>query len=97
MALPIQTSSVSARVSAASNNGMEVLLTVAEAAAYLRVSRATLWRWCQEGRVPALKIGHEWRVVNPALQRLVEAAIPAEGPRDGSSPSSSAESSSASS
>lgn len=53
---------------------MEQLLTVREAAGYLRVSQATMWRWCQEGRVPAFKIGHEWRVVTPALQRLVEAA-----------------------
>ena len=48
------------------------LLTVAEAAAYLRVSRATLWRWCQEGRLPALKIGREWRILlGPVLQPLV--------------------------
>ena len=93
MALPIQASSGSARVSAEPGDGREVLLTVAEAAAYLRVSRATLWRWCQEGRIPALKIGHEWRVVNPALQRLVAAAVPADAPRDGSPPSSSADSS----
>jgi excisionase family DNA binding protein len=47
------------------------LLTVAEAAACLRVSRATLWRWCQEGRVPALKIGREWRILlGPVLQQL---------------------------
>jgi excisionase family DNA binding protein len=49
--------------------GMDELLTVAEAAACLRVSRATLWRWCQEGRVPALKIGREWRILlGPVLQ-----------------------------
>jgi excisionase family DNA binding protein len=71
---------------------MEQLLTVAEAAGYLRVSRATLWRWCQEGRVPAFKIGHEWRVVNPALQRLVEAAAPADAPRADPLPTSSVES-----
>ena len=74
----------------ASDNGKEVLLTVAEAAAYLRVSRATLWRWCQEGRVPAFKIGHEWRVVNPALQRLVAAAVPADGSGDDPVPTVSA-------
>jgi excisionase family DNA binding protein len=52
--------------------GMDELLTVAEAAACLRVSRATLWRWCQEGRVPALKIGREWRILlGPVLQPLV--------------------------
>ena len=74
MTFPIQTASVSTRVSAVPGDGREALLTAAEAAAYLRVSRATLWRWCQAGRVPAFKIGHEWRVVSPALQRLVEAA-----------------------
>jgi excisionase family DNA binding protein len=57
---------------------MEHLLTVREAAEYLRVSQATMWRWCQEGRVPAFKIGHEWRVVTPALQRLVEAVVAAD-------------------
>ena len=83
---------------------MEQLLTVREAAGYLRVSQATMWRWCQEGRVPAFKIGHEWRVVSPALQRLVEAvgadhaagaadaAGSADGPRDTPSPSSSSDS-----
>jgi excisionase family DNA binding protein len=88
MAFPIQSAAGGPRVSAEPGDGMEALLTVAEAAAYLRVSRATLWRWCQEGRVPALKIGHEWRVVSPALQRLVEAVVAADaagavdGPRD---------------
>jgi excisionase family DNA binding protein len=77
---------------------MEQLLTVKEAADYLRVSQATLWRWCQEGRVPAFKIGHEWRVVTPALQRLVETAGasdapgPAEAPGDAPPPGSGADS-----
>jgi excisionase family DNA binding protein len=79
---------------------MEQLLTVREAAGYLRVSQATLWRWCQEGRVPAFKIGHEWRVVTPALQRLVAAggaadAAGADVPADAPSSSSDAESPSA--
>jgi len=49
---------------------MDGLLTVAETAAYLRVSWATRWRWCQEGRLPAFKIGHEWRIVGTDLLRL---------------------------
>ena len=73
---------------------MDELLTVAEAAACLRVSRATLWRWCQEGRVPALKIGREWRILlGPVLQRLAEVAGPADGPSDAPSSNSSADSS----
>ncbi len=65
---------------------MEQLLTVREAADYLRVSHATLWRWCQEDRVPVFKIGHEWRVVNPATQRMVETAAPADDVGVGSPP-----------
>jgi excisionase family DNA binding protein len=57
--------------------GMDELLTVTEAAACLRVSQATLWRWCQEGRVPALKIGREWRILlGPVLHRLAVEAGP---------------------
>ena len=53
---------------------MEQLLTVRKAAGYSRVGRATLWRWCQEGRVPALKIAHAWRIVGTDLLRLTAPA-----------------------
>ena len=84
MVFQIESSSVSTRVSAEPGNGTEALLTVAEAAAYLRVSRATLWRWCQEGRLPAFKIGHEWRIVGTDLLRLT---APAEANGNGAEPS----------
>ncbi len=32
-------------------SGMPEWLTVREAAAYLRVTRSTIYRWCEEGRV----------------------------------------------
>jgi len=38
------------------------LLTVKEVADYLRVSRVTVWRWCQKGIIPAIRVGHLWRV-----------------------------------
>ena len=38
-------------------------LTVSEAAAYLKVTRATLYRWVREGRLPLFKVG-------PRLSRL---------------------------
>jgi len=37
-------------------------LTIDEAAEYLRVTPATIYRWCRSGRLPALKIGKQWRV-----------------------------------
>ena len=38
------------------------VLTVAEVAAYLRVSETTVWRWCSSGRLAAFRIGRSWRV-----------------------------------
>ena len=52
---------------------MDELLTVEEVAGYLRVSRSTVWRWCQAKKVPAFKIGREWRISGPVLEDLVAA------------------------
>ncbi len=57
---------------------MNDLLTVEEAAAYLRVSRATVWRWCKTRRVPAVKIGREWRILRQTLKDIVEHGLPQE-------------------
>ncbi len=56
---------------------MNDLLTVEEAAAYLRVSRATVWRWCKTRRVPAVKIGREWRILRATLMDLLARGLPA--------------------
>ena len=38
------------------------LLTVKEVAAYLRVAPVTIWRWCQQGVIPATQVGRTWRI-----------------------------------
>jgi excisionase family DNA binding protein len=38
------------------------LLTVKEVAKYLRVGRVTIWRWCQQGQIPASRVGRNWRI-----------------------------------
>jgi excisionase family DNA binding protein len=50
------------------------LLTVQEVADYLRVSRVTAWRWCQEGIIPAFRIGRIWRIRRDRLLELEENA-----------------------
>ena len=55
---------------------MDDLLTVEEAAAYLRVSRATVWRWCKSRKVPAVKIGREWRIMKHTLIDLLARGLP---------------------
>ena len=51
---------------------IDELLTIAEVAAYLKVSRRTAWRWCKSGRLPAGKIGHQWRVARSDLENFVQ-------------------------
>jgi len=36
-------------------------LTLDELAAYLKISRATLYQMSQAGEIPASKIGNQWR------------------------------------
>lgn len=55
---------------------MDDLLTVEEAATYLRVSRATVWRWCKSHKVPAVKIGREWRILRRTLNDLIARGLP---------------------
>jgi excisionase family DNA binding protein len=54
------------------------LLTVAEVADYLRVSRVTIWRWCQQGIIPASQIGRNWRIRRDDLLQLLESFPPSE-------------------
>ena len=48
------------------------LLTTAEVASYLKLSQRTAWRWCKSGRLPAYKVGHQWRVARQDLEAFVE-------------------------
>ena len=47
------------------------LLTVQEVADHLRVSRVTVWRWCQQGILPAFRIGRSWRIHRDKLLELL--------------------------
>jgi excisionase family DNA binding protein len=52
------------------------VLTVKEVAVYLRVSRVTVWRWCQRGTLPALRVGRNWRIYRDDLLNLLERSQP---------------------
>src|SRR5437588_6812985 len=44
------------------------LLSVDEVASYLGVGPITVYRWCRQGRLPALKVGKVWRIRHGALE-----------------------------
>lgn len=43
------------------------ILTVPEAARYLRCSPATVQRSLHKGQLPGVKVGRQWRLSRPAL------------------------------
>jgi excisionase family DNA binding protein len=48
------------------------ILTVEEVAAYLRLQPQTIYRWAQEKRIPAAKLGKEWRFRKSILDRWLD-------------------------
>ncbi len=48
------------------------LLTLAEAAAILQVSKRTLLRMIQQREVPAFKVGGQWRIRESQFRKWVE-------------------------
>jgi excisionase family DNA binding protein len=45
---------------------MEVM-TIVEVAEYLRISRSSLYKLAQEGKIPARKVGRHWRFHRQAI------------------------------
>lgn len=48
--------------------GEKEILNVDDVGGYLGVGRATVYRWCREGRLPCLKVGKSWRIRRVALE-----------------------------
>ena len=48
------------------------ILTLEEVAAYLRLKPQTIYKWAQEKRIPAAKLGKEWRFRKSILDRWLD-------------------------
>src|SRR5919202_4491449 len=48
------------------------LLGVEDIAKLMGVGKATVWRWCREGRLPCLKFGKHWFVRREALEDFLK-------------------------
>jgi len=48
------------------------IMTIGEAAQYLRVSLSSLYKLAQEGRVPCQKVGRHWRFRRESIDRWLE-------------------------
>ena len=65
------------------------LLTLAEAAAYLRVHRRTMARLLRQGVVPGTKIGRQWRVRKADLDAVLATGDDTRAQREGHGPAGS--------
>ena len=48
------------------------VLTIDELAEYLRISRSTLYKLAQDGKIPCRKVGRHWRFRKQAIDRWLE-------------------------
>lgn len=48
------------------------ILTIDELAAYLKISKSTLYKLVREGKIPSQKVGRHWRFKKTAIDRWLE-------------------------
>jgi len=48
------------------------ILTLEEVAHYLRLKPQTIYKWAQEKRIPAAKLGKEWRFRRSIIDRWLD-------------------------
>ena len=53
------------------NNPPEIM-TIGEAATYLRISVSSLYKLAQESRIPCQKVGRQWRFRKESIDRWLE-------------------------
>lgn len=59
-----------------SRPGEPELLTPAEVAALLRVTRRTVYQWITDGRLPALRAGGRWRIRREDIEAFLHRRSP---------------------
>jgi len=47
----------------------DAVMTIAELSEYLKISRSTLYKLTQEGKLPAQKVGRHWRFHKGVIDR----------------------------
>ena len=54
------------------NDAHHEILTLEEVAHYLRLKPQTIYKWAQEKRIPAAKLGKEWRFRRSVIDRWLD-------------------------
>lgn len=57
------------------------VMTIDELAAYLQVSKSSLYKLAQDGKVPGQKVGRHWRFHKTAIDQWLRRSLPKEFPQ----------------
>jgi excisionase family DNA binding protein len=53
-------------------NGKEdKIMNVEELSKFFGVSNQTIWRWCKAGKLPAFKIGSQWKIRQSDINKII--------------------------
>jgi excisionase family DNA binding protein len=47
------------------------IMGVEQLAKFFGVSNQTIWRWCKAGKLPAFKIGSQWKIRQSDLNKII--------------------------
>ncbi len=50
----------------------DTVMTIEELASYLKISKSTLYKLAQEGKLPAQKVGRHWRFHREAVDEWLK-------------------------
>jgi excisionase family DNA binding protein len=53
----------------------EEIMTLEQVAQYLKLQPQTVYKWAQEGQIPAAKLGKEWRFRRRILDEWVDSSM----------------------
>jgi len=53
-------------------NDNNEIMTVDDVARYLKLKPQTIYKWAQEGKIPAAKLGREWRFKRSHINAWIE-------------------------
>lgn len=62
---------------------MEELFTPIEAAEYLKVTRAAIYKWIKEGRLEVVYVGSDRRITKSAIEAFIKASTEARAGKAG--------------
>lgn len=51
------------------------IMGVDQLAEFFGVTNQTIWRWCKGGKIPAFKIGAQWKIRQSDLNKIINQKV----------------------